>query len=85
MKQNIEIHIEELVLHSLPPGNRYRIGKALELELTRLFRERSIPPSLSRNGEYAQLNGGTFNLLSGSKAEVIGAQVAKSIYSGLIK
>ena len=36
---NLNLHIEELVLHGFAPGDRYRIGEAVQQELTRLFAE----------------------------------------------
>jgi len=49
--KNIELHIEELVLHGLSPGDRYRIGEAVEQELTRLLADQGVPESLERGGE----------------------------------
>ena len=82
---NIELHIEELILHGFPYGDRYQIAKAVERELTRLFAEQAIPASLSRGGEVAFLNAGSFNVAPGSKVEVIGTQVAQSVYGGMNK
>ena len=45
---NIELHIEELVLHGFEPGDRHRIGEAIERELARLFAEQGTPPSLAQ-------------------------------------
>ena len=79
MTQKVDLHIEELVLHGFSPGDRFRIGEAVELELTRLITEQGIPSSLSRDGEVARTNGGTINVSSNSKADVIGSQVAHYI------
>ena len=81
--QNIELHIQELILHGFSPGDRYRIGEAIQRELSRLLTERGVPPSLSHGDEIAHLDGGSFNVASGSKAEAIGRQVAQSVYGGL--
>lgn len=80
---NIELHIEELVLHGFAPGDRHEIGAAVERELTRLFAEQGVPVSLANGGEIARLNGGAFSVTRGSKPEVIGAQVAQSVYGGM--
>ena len=85
MKQKVNLHIEKLVLHGFSPGDRYRIGEAVELELTRLITEQGIPSSLSQAGELARMNGGTFKVSPNSRAEVIGAQVAQSVYKGFKK
>lgn len=80
---NIKLNINELVLHGFSPLDRYRIGRAVELELTRLLTERGLPSSLSKGGEFASIDGGTFSFASNSGAEAIGSQVARSVYEGL--
>ncbi len=82
---NIELHIEKLVLHGFSPSDRHRIGEAVELELTRLFTERDIPPSLAQGGEFARLDGGAFNIAPSSKAAAIGTRIAQSVYAGFTK
>ncbi len=81
--ENVELHIEELVLRGFAPGERYRIGEAMERELVRLFDEQGVPPSLARGSEIERLDGGAFEVAHGSKSETVGAQVAQAIYGGL--
>jgi hypothetical protein len=81
--KNIELNIEELVLHGFAPGDRYSIGEAVEQELTRLLAERGVPHSLERGGEVANMDGGAFEIAPDSRAQVVGAQVAKAVYRGL--
>ena len=83
MPKNIELHIEELVLHGFSPGDRYRIGEAVERELSRLLADRGVPQSLERGGEVANMDGGGFEVAQGSSAQVIGTQVAKAVYGEL--
>ena len=86
MKQkNIELNIDELVLHGFSPGDRHSIGEAVEQELTRLLADRGVPKSLERGGEVANVDGGAFEVAHGSRSEVVGTQVAKAIYGGLGK
>ncbi|HZF09069.1 MAG TPA: hypothetical protein VFE33_09790 [Thermoanaerobaculia bacterium] len=80
----IDLHIEELILDGFPPGDRHRIGAAVERELTRLFTERGLPPGLARGSETAQIDGGSFEAKPGGRAEGVGGQVAKAVY-GKIK
>ncbi|EFH84856.1 hypothetical protein [Ktedonobacter racemifer] len=80
---NVELHIEELVLHGFVQGDRYEIGAAVERELARLFAEQGVPASLANGGEIARLNGGSFTVARGSQADVIGAQMAQSVYGGM--
>jgi hypothetical protein len=80
---NVELHIEELVLHGFEPGDRYRIGEAVELELQRLLAEQGAPHLFSDNVELARMNAGTFNVEPNAKSEMIGAQVARAVYEGI--
>ena len=81
----LELDIEELVLHGFSPGDRHRIGEAVERErgLTRLLADRSVPQLLERGREIANMDGGAFEVVTGSRAEVVGAQVAKAVYGRL--
>ena len=39
----VRIDIDELVLHGVPPADRYRVAAAFERELTRLLRIHGLP------------------------------------------
>ncbi len=80
---NLELHIDELVLHGFAPADRYRIAEAVRAELTRLLTEQGIPPSWLQGGEVARLDGGRFDVAPGLKADGIGAQIAQTLYGGL--
>lgn len=80
---NIELRVDELVLHGFEPADRYRIGQAVEHELGRLFAEWGAPPSLTRGGEVPLLDGGSFEATPGAEAGAIGVQVARAVYGGL--
>ena len=82
---NVELHIEELVLHGFAPGDRYRIGEAMERELVRLFSEQSVPPSLAYAWEVATLDAGPFGAAPGAKPGNVGAQVAQAVYGVLTR
>ncbi len=81
--KNVELRIDELVLHGFAPGDRHRIGAAVERELSRLFADKGTPPSLARGGSIERLDGGAFEAKPGSGAEAIGARVARAVYGGL--
>ena len=85
MDENIELYIEELVLHGFSPHHRYDIAAAVEAELTRLFTEQGIPASLKTKITASTLNAGTFNMAKESKGETIGNKVAGSVYKSLGK
>jgi hypothetical protein len=76
----IEIAIEELVLNGLDPSDRDGIREVIERELQRLFTERGVPPQLSRGGKIPRLENAAVEVQAGSRADAIGAQVARSLY-----
>ena len=83
MKPNIELHIEELVLHGFSPSDRYRIAEAIERELVQLFSRQSAPPALLGGGEIAYVDAGALQMQPGAGLDAIGAQVARAVYGGL--
>ena len=80
---NVELHIEELVLHGFAPGDRYRIGEAVERELQRLLAEQGAPHIFSGNIDLTQIDAGAFDMKPNAKSEMIGAQVAQAMYGGM--
>ena len=80
---SIELHIEELVLHGLSPGDRYRIADAVELELSRLLAEPGFLSSIIAGDEIVRVDGGTFAAARGAKPAAIGVQIAQAVYGGL--
>lgn len=82
-KQNIELHIEELVLHGFSPGDRYNIARAVERELSMLIGDKGVSQDFVNNGEIERLDGGSFQVLSDSKPESTGAQIARAVYGGM--
>jgi len=52
MSYTVSVHIEELVLIGIRPGDRDRVAQALQSELTRLLRQRPLP-SGTVHGELA--------------------------------
>ncbi len=78
---NVELHIGELILHGIAPGDRYRIAEAIERELARLLADEGVPRALSRAG--AELNAGAFQMTSDATAKETGAQIARAVYGGI--
>ena len=81
--RNIELNVEELVLHGFSPGDRYRIGEVVERELVHMIAERDLPSSLADGGKIDHLDGGAFEAAQGSRPEEIGLQVAQAVYRGV--
>jgi len=82
---NVELRIEELVLHGFLPGDHHRIGDAAERELSRLFTERGVPPSLTSGAHTQRLDAGAFEMNPGLGAEAAGEQIARSLYGGMAR
>ncbi|WP_298734394.1 hypothetical protein [uncultured Chitinophaga sp.] len=80
---NIELHIEELVLHGFLPGDRQRIGLAVQQELSRLFTEQGLPPGLSSGGAVPSLDAGSFQHAPHATPNVVGQQIANTVFTGL--
>lgn len=80
---NVEVMIEELVLHGFTPGDRYYIGDAIERELTRLLAEQGLPPHLAHRWDVAGIDAGAFEVSAEARTRGIGAQVAQAVYRGL--
>jgi hypothetical protein len=83
MTPNLDLQIDELVLHGFSPTDRDRIGDAIRQELTRLFAERGIPLSLMQNMRIEQLYGSAFDMPANTRAEIIGTKIAHTIYQQL--
>ena len=80
---NVELHIEELVLHGFSPGDRYRIAEAVERELARWLAKQGVPHLLSNNVDLVEIDAGAFDVKPNAKSEMVGAQVAQAIYGGM--
>lgn len=79
---NVELHIEELVLDGLPAAARDRIAAAVAAELERLVQEQGLPAWMTAGERVFDVQGGTFAVEPGARAEHLGAQIAQAIYGG---
>jgi hypothetical protein len=75
--REIEVHIEELVLHNFEASARWTIADALETELQTLLRERGLPAAWQGNPE--RIDAGAFRLTSVSRA---GSEIAGAVHRG---
>jgi hypothetical protein len=82
---SVELNIEQLVLHGFSRRDRYRIARAMQRELTRLFTEHGVPASLTTASSIHRLDAGDFALAANVRAETVGARVAQSVYRGMSK
>ena len=86
---NINLHIEELVLHGFAPGDRYTIADAVERELLRLITEGLGDPGysslLASNTKAARLDARAFQVDPRSQTNSIGTQIAQAVHGELTK
>jgi hypothetical protein len=80
---NIELYIDQLVLHGFPRGDRHRIGEAIQQELLRQLFEQGIPDTLARQDHVSRLNAGSVQAEQGGGPERIGMQVAQAVYDSV--
>ena len=90
MKQpNIRLHIEELVLHSFAPNDRYAIADAVERELSRLLAEDFGTPnfrfSVNDNSDRPRVDVGAFEVATDARSNSIGAQIAQAVHGGIVE
>ena len=79
---NVELHIEELVLHGFPRSQRYEIAEAVGRELETLLSQR-VPQSLQAGAEIDRLDAGAFETQRMARPQAIGAGIAQKIYGGM--
>jgi hypothetical protein len=80
---NVDLHIDQLILHGFDPADRDRMAKALERELVRLLAEQGVPPALVQRGQVGAIESGEFEVAPEADADAIGTQVARKIYGVL--
>lgn len=83
MRPSLELHVDELVLHGLPAGDRDRIAEALARELVRRLVEHGVPQSLALGGIVEQLDAGVFRLAPHTTSTALGGQIASAVYGGI--
>ena len=81
MSNNIRIHIDELVLHGVPPSDRARVAAQLRGELARLVAERGVPAAWQQGGSTARLDAGAISAAPGDAG--LGTRVAGAVFRSL--
>jgi hypothetical protein len=86
-RPNLELHIEELVLHNFAPGERYTIADAVERELARLLATDMnwLPHELIARSGLARVDTGDFQVSAGAGAHHVGVQIAQAVHGGITK
>jgi len=78
---SITLHIDELILHGFAASDRHGISESIERELGRLLEQKNFSPLPADDIDIEQIDGGSFQLQSGSRAAVTGAHIASAVYS----
>jgi hypothetical protein len=80
---NIELHIEEMILHGFTQADRHRIAEAVQDELVRLLAEKGLPEAFEQGIEFSNLDGGSFVVGSGESPKSLGVRIGQAVYSGM--
>jgi len=81
--REIEVDIEELVLHGVAPGDRWRIDDALERELRGLLAAKGVPSLWLSSPE--RIAAGTICSAGLTRPAQVGAEIAGAAYGGVMK
>jgi hypothetical protein len=79
----IELHIEEVVLTGADPSARYAVEEALHSHLAALFARQ--PPSLTESAVVDRLDVGDLRVPMQSAPQTLGAEIARSVHSGITR
>jgi hypothetical protein len=78
--REIDVHIEELVLHGFDPVTRWNVADALENELRGLLVKQGIPPAWQASPE--RIEAGPMGATRLTKPAAAGKQIARAVYGG---
>ena len=78
--REIDVHIEELVLHGFKPANRWLIADALEQELRGLLTAKGLPSQWRSSPE--RIEGARISSSSLTKPRRAGVEIAGAAYQG---
>jgi hypothetical protein len=81
--REIEVHIEEVVLHGFDPRSRWNVRDALESELRGLLAAKGIPQAWLSSRQ--RIDAGTTRTANLTKPAQAGAEIAGATYRGSAK
>lgn len=84
-RPDIHLHIERLVLDSLPIGQAHgpQVQAAVEAELSRLLAEHGLAARLQGGGAAPSIAVAGIQLAPGSSPAQLGRQIAQSVFGGI--
>ena len=80
---DIELVIDEIVLHGFDPRQRHAIADAMTAELTRLLQAQAGQLGAGRSADVAHANGGTFESPPSRPARATGTGIARSVWTAV--
>lgn len=82
---SISVHIERLILDSLPIAqrDRARLQASIEDELAHLLSEGALSVDLRSPGTLPRLTGGVLELTGNDDPRLLGQHIAQAIYGGI--
>lgn len=83
MTPDIELVIDELVLHGFERRDRHAIAQAIQDELTTLLGKTESDHAFSASQEITRIDGGTVQLPQGTPAWSVGSHLAQAVHRGI--
>ena len=77
---NIELDIDELVIHGLTVQDPDQLKSVVSAELARLLAKQGLPPALTQGGVLPSLSGGAVTIRPGTPERSVGSQIANAVY-----
>jgi len=82
-RRPVIVHVDELVLHGVRPGDRNRVAEAMSSELARLLSDRGAPALLESPSSVDMLRAGAVRLQGGGSPRTLGHGIARSLYNAM--
>lgn len=82
-RPNVELHIEQLVLHGFAPGDRRAIAASVEAEIGRLLAAQGIPASFEGDASIGSLDAGSFDVGASERPAALGERIGRSVYQSM--
>ncbi len=80
----IELYIEELVLHGFAASDRHAVADAVKDELRRLLAEQGLPEAWRGDAKIEHLEGAAFSAARAVGPRTTGGQVARAVYASRV-
>ncbi len=82
-RPQVELSVDEFVLHGFRPSERFAIGDAFQAEMERILAGTKPGETFRAHRELSRLAAGPITLTVRMRPESVGAQVARAVYGSL--